>query len=78
MIILGYFILGILFVSFILPLLEQLLAIISALCDFIVYKYAFKVYKIKKDMGLDEQQQDQDLNIIGFGPAPIIEQQEEY
>ena len=56
MIILGCFILGILFISFIVPLLEYLLEIISAFCDFIVYKYAFKIYEIKKEMGISEEE----------------------
>ena len=45
-----YFILGILFISIGIPLIENLMSIVSAFVEYIVYVYAFKIYKIKKQM----------------------------
>lgn len=63
-----YFLLGIIFIVVGYPLLEDLTSIAQALTQYVVYKYAFKIYKIKKQMGVGEdvQVQDQTDHPIGF------------
>ena len=65
-----YFILGIIFISFIVPLIENLLTIIATVTQYISYIYAAKIYKIKQQLGLTEQQE-QKKNPIGFQTSAI-------
>ena len=64
-----YFILGILFISLGIPVLDALSSIVSAWSQYIVYTYAFKIYSIKQKMGLDEEQDQQETKILGFTSA---------
>ena len=62
-----YFILGILLVSLGLPVLEALSSIISSWSEYVVYSFAFKIYKVKKEMGLDdEEEEEEEKQILGF------------
>lgn len=61
-----YFILGIIFISIGIPLFEGISSFIQSFFEVTVYKQAFKVYKLKKEMGLIEENQDQSSNPIGF------------
>ena len=64
-----YFILGIIFITFGYPLIENIASVFQAITQYIVYKYALKIYKIKKEMGQDSQieVQKEDSHIpIGF------------
>ncbi len=42
-----YFILGILFISIGIPILENIESIISAFSEYIVYYFAYRVYQLK-------------------------------
>ena len=64
-----YFILGILFISLGIPVLDALSSIVSAWSQYIVYTYAFKIYSIKQKMGLDKEQDQQETKILGFTSA---------
>lgn len=77
-----YFILGIIFISIGIPLFEGISSFIQSFFEVMVYKQAFKVYKLKKEMGLIEENYDQSSNPIGFTYAigqqiqnPIQEEQ---
>lgn len=64
-----YFMLGIIFITLGYPLIENVSSIFQAITQYIVYKYALKIYKIKKEMGQDSQieVQKEDNHIpIGF------------
>ncbi len=50
-----YFILGILFISIGIPLIDNLMSIISTHTEFITYKIAFKVFKLKKEMKIKDE-----------------------
>lgn len=64
------FILGILFISLGIPILEALSSAISAWSQYIVYIFAFKIYNIKQKMNLDQDQEDTSENkILGFTSA---------
>lgn len=77
-----YFILGALFVYLGLPLMQNLLSIIQAMSEYVVYIFAGKVYKIKKQIMPQGQQQEQTSNPIGFVYTDAIgtqvESHEEY
>lgn len=65
-----YFILGILFISLGIPVLDALSSIVSAWSQYIVYTYAFKIYSIKQKMGLDQEDQEEEgTKILGFTSA---------
>ena len=62
-----YFILGILLVSLGLPVLEALSSIVSSWSEYVVYSFAFKIYKVKKEMGLNnEEEEEEEKQILGF------------
>lgn len=65
-----YFILGILFISLAVPILEALSSIITAWSEYIIYTFAFKVYQIKLQMGeKGEEEEDEQVRVIGFTEA---------
>lgn len=64
-----YFILGILFVSLGIPILDALSSAISAWAQYVVYIFAFKIYSIKQKMGVDQEDQEDETKIIGFASA---------
>ncbi len=67
-----YFILGILFIYLIIPLLDMAIGILNAKTQYTTYKYAFKIYQIKKQMGLEEQDQEQGGKIpMGFATEAV-------
>ena len=73
-----YFILGILFVSLGMPLLENIDAIISAFVEYIVYILAYKIVKLKKKIKEESpEQQKQEEFQIGFRDNEILEVQGE-
>lgn len=63
-----YFLLGILLISLGIPILDNLTSILSAVTQYIVYSFAFKIYKVKKQMGIDQnqKQQEESKQLIGF------------
>ena len=63
-----YFLLGILLISLGIPILDNITSILSAITQYIVYSFAFKIYKVKKQMGIDQdqKQQQEDKQLIGF------------
>lgn len=65
-----YFILGIIFISICVPLLQSLASIFSAIGQYVVYIFAFKIYKIKKEMNIEEQEEEQ-ANQIGFATSVV-------
>lgn len=82
-----YFILGILFIIIINPILENLVAIVSAWAEYKIYTFALKVYQIKKEMGLDEGEEEQPskkipmgfhTDVVGYEIDTNEEWQEEY
>lgn len=65
-----YFILGILFISLGIPILDALSSVVSAWSQYIVYIFAFKIYTIKQKMGLDQdEQEEKETRILGFTSA---------
>ena len=78
---LPYFILGILFITLGIPILEALSSAVSAWGQYVVYTFAFKIYTIKKKMGVDQEDQEEDEDkIIGFTSAvgDIIPSEEQF
>ena len=69
-----YFILGILLVSLGIPILDALSSIISAWSQYVVYFFAYKIYAVKKKMGLDQEDDQEEERIIGFATSAIGEQ----
>ncbi len=65
-----YFILGILFISIGIPLIENLMSIVSAFVEYVVYVYAFKIYKIKKQMN-EKGQEKQTKYPMGFQTSVV-------
>ena len=64
-----YFILGILFISLGIPILEALSSIVTSWSQYIVYIFAFKIYNLKQKMNIDQDQDDSENKIIGFTSA---------
>ena len=64
-----YFILGVLLISIGLPLLQAFASIISSWAQYMVYFFAFKIYKLKQIMGIQDQEDDKETKIIGFTEA---------
>ena len=63
-----YFILGILFISLGIPLLENIQSLLSSWTEYLIYILAYKIYLIKqkiKEMS-DEEQEEQEEFKIGF------------
>lgn len=46
-----YFILGIIFVTIVLPIIDNLVSIITSYTEYITYIIAAKVYHIQKELG---------------------------
>lgn len=62
-----YFILGILFISLGLPIIQNLLSIFTSFTEYIVYLFAFKVFMIKQAISeTNQEEQSQDTKAIGF------------
>lgn len=83
-----YFILGIIFVSVVLPVIENLLSCMSAWSEYVNYVFALKIYKIKEKLGVNVQIEEnknskspmgfQQTNCIGFEiPKEDIEEGEQ-
>lgn len=70
-----YFILGALFVYLGLPLMENFLSIVQAWTELRVYKFAAKVYQIKKQLHIEDQQDEDNSHPIGFVYTDAIGQQ---
>lgn len=64
-----YFILGILFISLGIPILDALSSVISAWSQYVVYTFAFKIFNIKQKMGLDQDEEQEETKILGFTSA---------
>lgn len=65
-----YFILGVLLVSFILPLLENISSIISGFAEYVVYILALKIHKIKQQINPEENDEEEKAP-IGFQTTAI-------
>ena len=65
-----YFVLGILFITLGVPILQALSSIVSAWSEYIVYLFAFKIFGLKKEMGQEEEEEDES-NPIGFSVSAI-------
>ena len=63
-----YFILGAIFVSVVLPIIENLLSCLSSWSEYISYVFALKVYKIKQQInnGEDSKQVEEEKTPMGF------------
>lgn len=61
-----YFILGMLFIYIFIPLVDNLLSIISTQTQYINFKYAAKCVKLKKEYGIEVEEEEQSSNPIGF------------
>lgn len=71
-----YFILGALFIYLGLPLMQNFLSIVQAWTQLRVYKFAAKVYQIKKQLNIiDQQDEEKDSHPIGFVCTQAIGQQ---
>lgn len=68
-----YFILGILFISLGIPILDALSSIVSAWSQYIVYIFAFKIYAIKSKMGAEGEEEQEEKQVLGFTSAIGIE-----
>ncbi len=77
-----YFILGILFISILLPITNFFQSFLQVFTEYMTYCYAYKIYKIKEKME-DTDEQEENKNPIGFHTeaigfsTPNQEQQEE-
>lgn len=62
-----YFILGIVFIYIFIPIVDNLLGIISTWAQYTSFKFAAKCVKLKKQYGIEvEQQEEESENPIGF------------
>ena len=68
-----YFILGILFISLGIPILDALSSIVAAWSQYVVYILAFKIYTIKSKMGVEEEEEQEEKQVLGFTSAIGIE-----
>lgn len=68
-----YFILGALFMTVGVPLLQIIVSIVTAWSELVVYKFAFKVYELKKQMDVDDQDQQEGKKFpMGFQTTDVI------
>ena len=70
-----YFILGVFFISFVIPVLNQLMSIIESLSEWVVYTIAFKIYRIKKQINIEDKDKEEDEKEIGFQINNVQEQE---
>lgn len=70
-----YFILGVFFISFVIPVLNQIMSILESLSEWVVYTIAFKIYQIKKQMNIEDKDKEEDVNVIGFQINNVQEQE---
>ena len=62
-----YFILGILFLALGMPIIQNTVSVLTAISQYIVYYFAYKVVKIKRSIGQQDQEQEQQIPpAIGF------------
>ena len=68
-----YFILGILFISIGIPIIENIESILSAFTQYIVYILAVKVYLLKNKIPSEEKEQEESQDFkIGFHSTEAI------
>lgn len=68
-----YFILGALFMTVGVPLLQIIVSIVTAWSELVVYKLAFKVYELKRQMEVDDQDQQEEKKFpMGFQTTDAI------
>lgn len=80
-----YFILGILFISIGIPLIDNIMSIFSSYTQLLTYKIAFGIFKLKKEMHVDDDEQESKKIPMGFQTSvvgyeieePYQEQEEE-
>lgn len=76
-----YFILGIVLVTIILPLIENIMSVFAAWTEYLVYKFAYKIYNLKKEMGEEEEEEKRPMGFqtqaIGYQVNDIDILQEE-
>ena len=63
------------FISFVIPVLNQIMSIIESLSEWVVYTIAFKIYQIKKQMNIEDKDKEEDVNVIGFQINNVQEQE---
>lgn len=69
-----YFILGIVFIYIFIPIIDNLLAILSTLTEYINYKIAVKVYELKKKYNIEvDDDEEENSNPIGFVCTEMLE-----
>ena len=62
-----YFILGIVFIYIFIPIVDNLLTVFSTFTEYLCYKFALKIYKIKKELNItDDEEEEKTINPIGF------------
>lgn len=61
-----YFIFGIVFIYIFIPIIDNLLTIFSTWTEYISYKFAAKVYKIKQELNIQDDSDEDKSNPIGF------------
>lgn len=66
-----YFILGIVFIYVFIPIVDNLLTIFSTWTEYISYIYAAKVYKIKQELNMQQEEEEESHNPIGFATEAI-------
>ena len=67
-----YFILGIVFIYIFIPIVDNLLTIFSTWAEYISYKFAAKVYKIKQQLNVSNEQEEEESNPIGFATTDCV------
>lgn len=66
-----YFILGILFISIGIPLIDNIMSIFSSYTQLFTYKIAFGIFKLKKEMNIDDDEQDSKKIPMGFQTSAV-------
>ena len=67
-----YFILGVVFIYIFIPIIDNLLTVFSTFTEYLCYKFALKIYEIKKELNItDEEEDEKSSNPIGFSTECI-------
>ena len=82
-----YFILGSIFIIVGTPFLSAIADMFESLSQLVMYKVAFKIWSFKKEMGIDNEQEEQEQKKIPMGfhseligteiPSSSIEEEQE-
>lgn len=69
-----YCILGIALITIVLPLIENLMSIVESYTEFLIYKIAYKIYLIKKEMKESLEEEEKQKFSMGFHTQAIGQQ----